>query len=84
MAVPKFDPEDVGPRYVYAAMADHLAARMEAGELPEGARLPGERELAEEYRVALGTARRAVAELRERGLVTTLPAKGTFVTRPPA
>ncbi len=78
-AVPKFDPSAVGAAYIYAAVADHVAARIASGELPTGSRLPGERELAEEYGVALGTARRAVAELRERGLVTTLPAKGTFV-----
>jgi GntR family transcriptional regulator len=39
------------------------------------------RALAEEYGVALGTIRRAMDELRDRGLVTTLSAKGTFVTR---
>ena len=64
-----------------AAMADHVAARIEAGELQPGARLPGERDLAKEYGVALGTARRAVKELAERGLVRVLPGRGTFVTR---
>jgi len=33
-------------------------------------------------RDAVGTARRAVQELRERGLALTLPAKGTFVKSP--
>jgi GntR family transcriptional regulator len=74
-----FDPDAGGPGYVYARLADHIAGRIESGELPAGSRLPGERELAEEYGVALGTARRAVRELRDRGLVVTLPAKGTFV-----
>ncbi len=77
--VPEFDPEAGGPAYVYALMADHLHARIEAGELKPGTRLPGERALAAEYGVALGTARRAIEELRQRGLVVTLPAKGTFV-----
>jgi GntR family transcriptional regulator len=77
--LPRFDPDAIGPACLYAGMADHIAARIEAGELPAGARLPGERDLAEEYRVAIGTARRAVVALRQRGLVVTLPAKGTFV-----
>lgn len=66
--------------YVYMQVADHIAERIKAGELRPGARLPGERDLAEEYEVAIGTARRAIQELRERGLLVTLPAKGTFVT----
>ena len=81
-AVPPFDPEAGGPAYTYVKVADHLAARIAAGELPPGAMLPAERDLAAGYGVALGTARRAVEALRERGLVVTLPAKGTFVTAP--
>jgi GntR family transcriptional regulator len=77
--VPEFDPDAGGPAYLYARMADHLQARIEAGEIRPGARLPGERDLAAEYRVALGTARRAVEELRRRRLVVTLPAKGTYI-----
>jgi DNA-binding GntR family transcriptional regulator len=77
--VPEFDSEAGGPAYLYARMADHLQARIEAGEIRPGARLPGERDLAAEYGVALGTARRAVEELRRRGLVITLPAKGTYI-----
>ena len=77
--VPPFDPGAGPPGYLYAAVADHIAARIAAGALPAGARLPGERDLAAEYGVALGTARRAVEELRDRGLVVTLAAKGTYV-----
>lgn len=80
MAVAPFDPEANGPGYLYVALADHIEARVTAGELPRGGRLPGERELADEYGVSLGTARRAMSELRERGVVTTLPGKGTFIT----
>jgi len=78
--VPDFDP--AADEYVYMAMADHIAARIAAGQLQPGARLPGERDLAKEYEVALGTARRAVKELVERGLVRVLPGRGTFVRRP--
>jgi DNA-binding GntR family transcriptional regulator len=80
---PDFDPNEAGPAYIYARLADHVAARIKAGELAPGARLPGERDLAAEYQVALGTVRRAIEELRSRGLVVTLPAKGTFVVSVP-
>lgn len=87
--IPPYAPNPAA--YVYVEVADHLALRIEAGHLddppagalPPGARLPGERDLAEEYGVAVETARRAVRELRDRGLVRTLPAKGTFVAEQP-
>jgi GntR family transcriptional regulator len=69
------------PQYRYVEVADAIAAEIASGRLPVGARLAGERELAEEHGVALGTARRAVQELRDRGLVQTLPARGTYVVR---
>lgn len=71
--------EPKGPGYVYVMLADYLQSRIESGDLPKGARLPGEQELAEEYQVAIGTARKATALLRERGLVETFPSKGTYV-----
>lgn len=72
------------PVYVYVQVADDVQARIERGELQPGARLPGERELAEQYQVAYGSARRAIQELRDRGLAMTVPNKGTFITEPPA
>lgn len=74
------DPNKIA--YVYMQVADHIAERIAKGELRPGARLLGERDLAEEYGVAHLTTRRAMRELRERGLVVTLPAKGTFVAYP--
>jgi GntR family transcriptional regulator len=75
--VPRFDPH--GPQLVYMAVADDLAAKITSGELVSDARLPSEIDLAAEYRVARMTARRAVRELRERGLVRTVIGKGTYV-----
>jgi GntR family transcriptional regulator len=74
---PAVDPSR--PEYVYVQVADHIAGQIASGRLAAGAMLPGERALAEEYGVALNTVRGAVALLRERGLVVTLPAKGTYV-----
>ena len=70
--------------YVYVQVADRIAEQIASGRIPAGAMLPGERALMEEYGVALHTARRAVRELRDRGLVITVPAKGSFVAEPPA
>ncbi|XKK63698.1 winged helix-turn-helix domain-containing protein [Streptomyces sp. ARC32] len=78
--VPDFDPQ--GPQLVYVALADHVAARIDAGELHPGARLPAERDLAAEYGVAYLTVRRAAQVLRERGLIVTVHGKGTFVADP--
>jgi DNA-binding GntR family transcriptional regulator len=70
------------PVYVYVQIADRIEAQIHSGRLPAGAMLPGERDLMDEYKVALHTARRAVKELRDRGLVITVRAKGTFVVEP--
>lgn len=81
MPISEFEPGET-PGYIYERMADHLAARIEEGDLPHNGPLPAERRLADEYGVSLGTARRATELLRERGLVVTLRSKGTFVTAP--
>lgn len=63
----------------YVRVAEDIAARIASGELAPGARLRAERELAEYYGVAYGTIRRAMALLRERGLIETVHGRGTFV-----
>jgi GntR family transcriptional regulator len=78
--VPEFDPQ--GPQLVYMAFADHIAARIAVGDLASGSRLPPERDLAAEYGIAYMTVRRGMQELRERGLITTVHGKGTFVAQP--
>ncbi|WP_236794386.1 GntR family transcriptional regulator [Amycolatopsis sp. GM8] len=77
--IDQFEPDHDSPVYIYIQVANHLAARIAAGDLPPGARLLAERDLAADYSVSVLTARRAVAELRDRGLVETVPVKGTFV-----
>lgn len=76
----QFEPDPDSPVYLYLQVADHIAGQIASGALPAGARLLAERDLAEQYKVSLQTARRAVEELRDRGLVETVLAKGTFVT----
>lgn len=69
--------------FVWQQVAAAVEAEIRAGRLPHGARLPNERAMGAEYGVAPNTIRRAIKELRERGLVITLPNKGSFVSHPP-
>lgn len=65
--------------YVWQQVAARIEQEIADGTLSPGAMLMGERAMAEHYGVAITTVRRAVRDLRERGLLVTLPAKGTFV-----
>lgn len=56
---------------MYHQIADLLREEVERGLYPAGECLPSERELCERYTVSLTTVRRAVAILREEGLVTS-------------
>ncbi|SEE28525.1 winged helix-turn-helix domain-containing protein [Jiangella alba] len=85
--MPAFDPDPNLPGYTYLRFADYLTAEIDAGRLRAGSRLAGEQELAQVHGVSLGTVRRAMVVLRERGLVATWPSKGSFVAgeaAPPA
>lgn len=75
--VPKI-PTD-GPGLRYKAVADHIMGLVESGKLQIGARLAAERDLADEYGVSYMTVRRAMKELRERGVVVSVHGKGTFI-----
>lgn len=63
----------------FRLVADHLRNLIHTGELVPGARLPAARDLAEEQRVALTTAVRAVELLRSEGLVDTIHGRGSYV-----
>ena len=75
---PTFDHASATPLYEQAA--DYVAAAVAAGELEPGQKLPAERDLADAWGIAYLTVRRAMQELRERGLVVSRVGKGTFVT----
>ncbi|AYY11972.1 GntR family transcriptional regulator [Actinobacteria bacterium YIM 96077] len=80
MEDPEFDlGETEEPAYLFMRVADHVTMRITTHDLRPGSRLPGERDLASQYGVSIGTVRRATQVLRERGLVRTLPAKGSFI-----
>lgn len=60
-------------------LANELRGAVAAGDLPPGGRLPSERVLAEQHGVARNTAREAIRQLAEEGLVTAVHGKGVFV-----
>jgi GntR family transcriptional regulator len=77
---PRFDASSVTP--LYEQVADYVQAQITSGDLKPGQKFPDMRELAEEWGVAYQTVRRAMRELRERGLVVSRVGKGTFVQNP--
>ncbi|QDY79819.1 GntR family transcriptional regulator [Streptomyces qinzhouensis] len=70
-------------RAPYMRVRDALIAEIEAGTYEPGDRIPSESDLSAAHGVAPMTARRAVQELRERGLVYTEWGKGSFVVDRP-
>jgi DNA-binding transcriptional regulator YhcF (GntR family) len=69
----------------YQRIAGEIAARIAAGTLAPGDRVPSTRRLTVEHGVAMATATKVIATLREQGLVTVVPGVGTVVaerTRP--
>ena len=57
-----------------------MAEAIRSGEYSPGQKLPGERTLAIQYGISYMTARRAVGELVDRGLLDRRPWEGLFVT----
>ena len=68
----------------YVRVRDALADAIRSGEYTVGQKLPGERTLATQYGISYMTARRAVSELVELGLLDRRPWEGLFVTASPA
>src|SRR5262245_53123382 len=64
---------------LWRQIADDLERAIVQGELPTGARLPGEVDIAERFAVNRHTVRRALAELSSRGLVRAARGSGTYV-----
>jgi GntR family transcriptional regulator len=75
--VGKIDPTAKLPPY--RQLAQIITDKITSGEYPSEMRLPSESELMEEYELGRSTVRRAVAYLREQGLVETVATRGTYV-----
>jgi DNA-binding transcriptional MocR family regulator len=65
-------------------IADELAARIDRGEFPQGARLPGMRQLAGQLGCGLVTVAQAYDSLAARGRTVARVGKGTYVSQAPA
>lgn len=74
----RFDRDSVEPMYVQ--IAGHLLGAIERKELKEGARLPSESALMEQFGVSRVTVRQAIAMLRRQHKLVSQRGKGTFVS----
>ena len=64
---------------LYQRVHDAVMACIVSGDLAPGAMLPSEFDLAAQYSVSQGTARKAISKLEQSGLVERHQGKGTFV-----
>lgn len=65
------------PRHV--EISEMLAREIQAGILLDGSRLPPERQMAEKLDVAVGTLRKALLDLTEKGLLERVHGSGNYV-----
>jgi DNA-binding GntR family transcriptional regulator len=68
------------PTALYAQLAGIIRDQIERGELT--GRVPSAKGLAQRYEVAIGTAERALAILRQEGLIRSAMGRGHFVVPP--
>lgn len=72
-------PAESPRRPIYQTIKTLLRARIESGELPSGARVPSEKELAEQHGVSRGQARLALRDMEMEGYLERFPGRGSFV-----
>ncbi|WP_250461306.1 histidine utilization repressor [Microbulbifer litoralis] len=66
----------------YAAIKRHIRGQIETGEWPVHFRVPSENDLARDFGVSRMTARRALSELTDEGVLMRSQGLGTFVAEP--
>ena len=62
----------------YRQLAAILRARILAGRIAPGHVLPSEKQLEQEFGLSRNTSRRAIALLRDEGLVVTVAGRGSY------
>lgn len=68
---------------LYQTIAREIRTLIDSGDFPVGARLPGERELAERFNVSRVTIREAEIALEAQGRISIRTGSGVYVTRRP-
>lgn len=68
---------------LYLQISELLIRDIAAGRLADGARLPPEREMAAGLGIAVGTLRRALADLAEKGLLERIQGSGNYIRHRP-
>lgn len=63
-------------------IAEMLMRDVQSGVLPDGERLPPERTMAKELGIAIGTLRKALAELEQQGVLLRIQGSGNYINHP--
>ena len=75
--MPNDRPSTALPKYVQ--LSELLIRDIAAGRLPDGARLPPERDYAKQLDVAIGTLRKALSRIEEMGLLERIQGSGNYI-----
>ena len=70
------------PKFIQ--LSEMLIREIAAGHLTDGARLPPERDMADDLGVAVGTLRKALADVEAKGLLDRVQGSGNYVRHRPA
>lgn len=68
-----------GKAFMYETIYSDLLKGIRNGTYPAGSRLPSEKELAGQYGVSRITSKKALELLAERGIISRMPGRGSFV-----
>ena len=71
--------DDRGSLPKHMQISEMLVREVASGRLSDGARLPPERDMASELQISVGTLRRALDNLTERGLLERVQGSGNYV-----
>jgi GntR family transcriptional regulator len=79
MALTRPDLRRSSPVPLYRQIMEHITSSIARGDLQPGDKLPGGRELAEDWEVGYSTISEAMGKLTESGVLVAAMGKGTFV-----